>query len=59
MKVGFIGVGTMGAGMASNMQKGGNELVVQRPHPAGGLPAFECRCHLGRHAKGCGGRLAI
>ena len=28
MKVGFIGVGTMGAGMASNMQKGGNELVV-------------------------------
>src|SRR6201999_1352657 len=28
MKVGFIGVGMMGAGMASNMQKGGNELVV-------------------------------
>ena len=28
MKVGFVGVGTMGAGMASNMQKGGNELVV-------------------------------
>ena len=28
MKVGFIGVGTMGAGMASNMQKGGNELIV-------------------------------
>src|SRR4029077_20434591 len=28
MKVGFIGVGTMGAGMASNMQKGGNDLVV-------------------------------
>ena len=28
MKVGFIGVGTMGAGMASNMQKAGNDLVV-------------------------------
>ena len=28
MKVGFIGVGTMGAGMASNLQKGGNQLVV-------------------------------
>ena len=28
MKIGFIGVGMMGAGMASNMQKGGNELVV-------------------------------
>src|SRR5258707_2067357 len=28
MKVGFIGVGTMGAGMASNMQEGGNDLVV-------------------------------
>lgn len=28
MKIGFIGVGTMGAGMASNMQKSGNELVV-------------------------------
>jgi 3-hydroxyisobutyrate dehydrogenase len=28
MKVGFVGVGTMGAGMASNMQKAGNDLVV-------------------------------
>ncbi len=28
MKVGFIGVGTMGAGMALNMRKGGNEMVV-------------------------------
>ena len=28
MKIGFIGVGMMGAGMASNMQKGGHELVV-------------------------------
>ncbi len=28
MKVGFIGLGTMGAGMASNLQKAGHELVV-------------------------------
>ena len=28
MKVGFIGLGTMGAGMAGNLQKAGYELVV-------------------------------
>lgn len=28
MKVGFIGLGTMGSGMAANLQKGGHELVV-------------------------------
>src|SRR5215470_10954004 len=28
MKVGFIGLGTMGASMAANLQKGGYELVV-------------------------------
>ena len=28
MNVGFVGVGTMGAGMASNMQKAGNDLVI-------------------------------
>ena len=28
MKVGFIGLGMMGAGMASNIQKGGHDLVV-------------------------------
>ncbi|HSE93051.1 MAG TPA: NAD(P)-dependent oxidoreductase [Methylomirabilota bacterium] len=43
MKVGFIGVGTMGASMASNIQKGGFELVVNdvrreaaAPHLAAG-----------------------
>jgi len=43
MKVGFIGVGTMGASMASNIQKGGFDLVVNdvrpeaaRPHIAAG-----------------------
>ena len=28
MRVGFIGLGTMGASMASNLQKAGHELVV-------------------------------
>jgi 3-hydroxyisobutyrate dehydrogenase len=28
MKVGYIGLGTMGSGMARNLQKAGNELVV-------------------------------
>jgi 3-hydroxyisobutyrate dehydrogenase len=28
MKIGFIGLGMMGAGMASNIQKGGHQLVV-------------------------------
>jgi 3-hydroxyisobutyrate dehydrogenase-like beta-hydroxyacid dehydrogenase len=28
MKVGFIGLGTMGAGMAANLQKAGHDLVV-------------------------------
>jgi 3-hydroxyisobutyrate dehydrogenase len=28
MQVGFIGVGTMGAGMASNLQKAGHKLVI-------------------------------
>src|SRR5690349_15437137 len=43
MKVGFIGLGTMGAGMASNIQKAGYELVVNdlredaaSPHLAAG-----------------------
>ena len=33
MKVGFIGLGTMGAGMAANIMKGGYELVVNDVRP--------------------------
>ena len=43
MKVGFIGLGTMGASMASNLQRAGYELVVNdvredaaTPHLAAG-----------------------
>jgi 3-hydroxyisobutyrate dehydrogenase-like beta-hydroxyacid dehydrogenase len=34
MKVGFIGLGTMGASMAANLQKAGHELVVHDIHRA-------------------------
>ncbi|HET9489149.1 MAG TPA: NAD(P)-dependent oxidoreductase [Methylomirabilota bacterium] len=43
MKVGFIGLGTMGEGMATNLRKGGYELIVHdiraeaaKPHLAAG-----------------------
>jgi 3-hydroxyisobutyrate dehydrogenase len=36
MKVGFIGLGTMGASMASNLQKAGHELVVNDIRPDAG-----------------------
>ena len=41
MKVGFIGLGTMGNGMASNLQKAGYELVVHdiRPRAAENISA--------------------
>ena len=32
MKVGFIGLGTMGRHMASNLMKGGHQLVVRIEH---------------------------
>src|SRR5258705_781323 len=45
MKVGFIGLGTMGASMASNLQAGGHELSVSdvrreaaAPHLKAGAP---------------------
>src|SRR5918996_154778 len=38
MKVGFIGLGTMGASMASNIQKGGYELVVHDVRRAAAAP---------------------
>ena len=43
MKVGFVGLGIMGASMASNVQKGGHEVIVHdlraeaaKPHLAAG-----------------------
>jgi 3-hydroxyisobutyrate dehydrogenase len=38
MKVGFIGLGTMGASMALNVHKGGHELVVHDVRPEAAKP---------------------
>ena len=40
MKVGFIGLGTMGAGMAGNLQKAGFSLVVNDINQPLGLPLW-------------------
>jgi 3-hydroxyisobutyrate dehydrogenase len=41
MKVGFIGLGIMGASMASNLQKGGHELIVHDIRPDAAKPHLE------------------
>ena len=38
MQVGFIGLGTMGAGMAANLQKAGYQLVVHDLRQNSALP---------------------
>ena len=40
MKIGFIGLGMMGSGMAANLQKGGHELVVHDLRRAVAEPAL-------------------
>ena len=57
MKVGFIGLGTMGASMASNLQKGGHELVVNdvrreaaAPHLAAGAVWADTPCQVAEAA---------
>jgi len=45
MKVGFIGLGTMGASMATNLQRGGYDLVVNDIRPDAGA------AHLGAGAE--------
>ncbi len=41
MKVGFIGLGTMGSGMALNTLKGGHELVVHDINREAAAPHLE------------------
>ena len=41
MKVGFIGLGAMGRGMAANLQKAGFELVLHDINAAAGTPFIE------------------
>jgi len=57
MKIGFIGLGTMGASMASNLQKGGHELVVNdvrreaaAPHLAAGAVWADTPCQVAEAA---------
>ena len=51
--VGFIGLGTMGARMAGNLQKAGYKLVVNDLRKAR-APSSRCRRGLGRHAARAG-----
>jgi 3-hydroxyisobutyrate dehydrogenase-like beta-hydroxyacid dehydrogenase len=37
MKVGFIGLGNMGSGMAANLLKAGHEVTVYNRTPSNGL----------------------
>ena len=50
MKIGFIGVGTMGAFMASNLSVGGACADRQRRAEGRGGAAPRRRRHLGGHA---------
>jgi len=38
MRVGFIGLGTMGAGMAANLQRGGHQLIVHDVRKSAAAP---------------------
>jgi 3-hydroxyisobutyrate dehydrogenase len=44
MKVGFIGIGTMGASMALNVRKAGYDVVVHDVREAAGAPHLEAGC---------------
>ena len=48
MRIGFIGLGTMGAGMAANLQKAGHELTVHDTRAEAAAP------HLARGARWAG-----
>ena len=42
MKIAFIGVGTMGRGMAANLQKAGYALVINDLASGGSIPRPTC-----------------
>lgn len=57
MQVGFIGLGTMGGKMATNLQKAGYPLVVNDAQRGAVTPYLAAGAGLGRHAPaGRGGR---
>jgi 3-hydroxyisobutyrate dehydrogenase-like beta-hydroxyacid dehydrogenase len=49
MKIGFIGLGTMGAFMAANLQKAGYALVIHDIAARGGRQPHRRRRRLGRN----------
>ena len=53
MKIGFIGLGNMGSGMAKNLLKAGHEVTVYNRTPARAQPLVE----LGALRGAGGGRL--
>ncbi len=54
MKVGFIGLGTMGASMAANLQKAGHELVVHDIRRAAAERHLAAGAVVGRQPQGVG-----
>ena len=52
--IGFVGLGTMGGRMATNIHKAGYKLVVHDLHRQAGEPSFQCRRHLGGYAASAG-----
>ena len=55
MEVGFIGLGTMGASMAANLQKAGHRLIVINHQPAESFARGHISC-LGQLFKRLQGR---
>lgn len=60
MQVGFIGIGNMGAGMASNLLKAGHEVTVYNRTPARMQPLIERGARGAANVAGaCGGDVVI
>src|SRR5579862_6245372 len=60
MKVGFIGLGNMGSGMAANLLKGGHEVLVYNRTPSKAQKLVEQGArHAARVADACQGDVVI
>ena len=51
MRVGFIGLGTMGASMALNLQKAGHELLVNDIRRDASAPHIKAGAEVGRFSR--------
>jgi 3-hydroxyisobutyrate dehydrogenase-like beta-hydroxyacid dehydrogenase len=60
MRVDFIGLGKMGAGMAANLLKAGHEVTVYNRSPEKMAPLVELGANAARHVAGaCGGEAVM